>query len=229
MSSWHRRNTDNFFCDAYLSLFFSFSCKDDYKTVFRSDMKLKILDTIVPIFSTILGFAIIIFLIGSAFQGNGDPEFITFGRGVSRFGALVVFFDLLYLGLSLHGSYRLIKSKVYSFHLAVKRDGICFVQDCHMKCCSIVAALHIFDCCIFKSKKSQTVSQLCMCTFTLFFVMILQHIIHIGLPLPLDSFRSNHWADCHRSCGGCTSLLLLLLSLQLFNVSFLQSRNRHIL
>ena len=112
-------------------------------------MKLRILTAIVPIFITFLGIAII-----AASQSSGG-----------LIGALLVVVDLIYLALSLYGSYRLIKSHVYSLHLAVKRDGICFVQDDHIDGLAIVAALHIFDACIFVSKQSQTVSQACMSTF----------------------------------------------------------------
>jgi hypothetical protein len=78
--------------------------------------------------------------------------------GGSLIGAILVLLDLVYLGLDLYGSYRLIHSYVYSLHLAVKRDGIFFVQDDHINGLGIVAALHCLDACIFVSKRSQMVS-----------------------------------------------------------------------
>jgi hypothetical protein len=107
----------------------------------RYFMKLKILSLITPIFTTAL--VLVVFVM--SYSG--------------LVCALLVIVDILYLLMSIYGSYRLFKSAVYSLHLAVKRDGICFVQDDHIHGRSLLAAFHIFDACMFVSKKSQTVSQ----------------------------------------------------------------------
>jgi hypothetical protein len=143
-------------------------------------MKLRIFTVIVPVLITFLGIAVIILWLSSVIQKSiteYDPsqssptQYSTTQSSATQssetesssglgnlIGALVVVFALVHLVLSSYGSYRLIKSYVHSLHLAVKRDGICFVQDDHIQARAIVAALHIFDRCIFVSKRSETVS-----------------------------------------------------------------------
>eukprot|EP00804_Cyclotella_cryptica_P003680 CCRYP_016574-RB/>CCRYP_016574-RB protein AED:0.00 eAED:0.00 QI:361/1/1/1/1/1/3/606/409 len=114
----------------------------DYEAMFSYGMRLKFLSEILPVFIIVLVIAIIV-------ATSGSPAG----------GAVTIVIDLIYTALCLYGSYRLVKSYVYSLHLAVKRDGVCFVQDDHIEGFSLVAAFHIFDVCIFVSKQSQTVRE----------------------------------------------------------------------
>ena len=124
-------------------LYFPFfiSYKDDYEAMLKYFMKLKILSLIMPVFAIV--FAIAILIMTSSGLGGG----------------IVIILDILFLALSIYGSYRLFKSFIYSLHLAVKRDGVCFVQDDHIEGGDFLAAFHVFDSCLFVSKRSQTVSR----------------------------------------------------------------------
>lgn len=58
--------------------------------------------------------------------------------------------------LILHGYHRLIKSQVYSYHLAIARDGVKAVQDDHLEGSPLVAAFHC-DSCLLVTRKDEVV------------------------------------------------------------------------
>ncbi len=138
----HMDATLNISSDVFIFLFSSqLSCTDDYDKMIQYGMTIIIANEIFPVFMIILGFVILTLYLKSLA------------------GVFLLVLDLICLGLSLYGSYRVTNSYVRSLHLAVKRDGICFVQDNHLESFSLVAACRCCDSIYKVSKRSHTVSQ----------------------------------------------------------------------
>ncbi|KAL7469772.1 hypothetical protein ACHAXS_010024 [Conticribra weissflogii] len=136
----HMDATLNISSDVFIFLFSSqLSCTDDYDKMIQYGMTIIIANEIFPVFMIILGFVILTLYLKSLA------------------GVFLLVLDLICLGLSLYGSYRVTNSYVRSLHLAVKRDGICFVQDNHLESFSLVAACRCCDSIYKVSKRSHTI------------------------------------------------------------------------
>lgn len=68
------------------------------------------------------------------------------------FGVIILF------GMYVHGKYCIIKSKVYSIHLVIARDGINAVEDNHLEGRAFRAAVHCCDTCLLVTRKNEVVS-----------------------------------------------------------------------
>jgi hypothetical protein len=115
----------------------------DYNTMFLFFMKVHILTHTLPVF---IGWLVIIILLSI---GLTDA---------STFKAILALFSIFQVFLGLYGWYRIVKSQIYAYHVAVMRDSVCLVFDGHLDTrFPMLAAIHIFDQCIFVSKQEDKV------------------------------------------------------------------------
>jgi hypothetical protein len=136
----------------------------DYSAMFRYRVKLVILTRTLPIFIPFfIGVFAIMAMGASSSPCDASDMYCDEEMSATEITQFLLTMSCVLLGglvlllMHLYGHYRLIKSQVYSYHLAIARDGIKPVQDNHLEGRALVAAVHCWDTCLLVTRKDEVV------------------------------------------------------------------------
>ncbi len=142
--------------------------------MFRFYVKVALLTHVLPVTIFLLFFMILFFSLSGGSESTVDCYTNYYGyetcdsydsgggTGPLWGGLIFLFLEILYLTAGLHGLYRLIKSQIYSYHVAVLRDGVHVVMDDHLETnFPILAGLHVGISCPFSERNSGLAAHAC--------------------------------------------------------------------